>query len=234
MLAPGIDLQTSRQAVELAQHNGQIFAAVGIHPHHASNWTEAAAGELRQLAGQTGVVAIGEIGLDYYRDRSPRPAQRRAFDGQLALAAELDLPVVIHNRDASADIGAALRAWSAGTRRRSGVLHAFSGDWPLAEAATQAGFLLGLAGPLTYKNADGLRAGVQTVAPDRLVLETDAPYLAPVPYRGKRNEPAFVRLVAEAAARLLDIPSAELAETTSSNADTLFGWKDAGNDNHIL
>ncbi len=234
LVVPGIDLETSRQAVALAQQHQGMHAAVGIHPHHAATWGDAAGNELRRLAQAAGVVAIGEIGLDYYRDRSSRTDQRRAFEGQLALAAELDLPVIVHNREASADVMAALGAWAAGAGGRVGVLHAFSGDAAAAELAAQAGFYMGLAGPLTYKNGRGLRSLVPAIPRERLLLETDAPYLTPQPHRGERNEPAYVRLVAEEAARVLNISCADLAGITSRNASSLFGWGHASNDSHVL
>jgi len=238
ILVPGIDVETSRQAVALAQRHHGLFAAVGIHPHHATTWSDSARDELRRLAAEPGVVAIGEIGLDYYRDRSPRPAQRRALEGQLAFAAELGLPVVVHNREATADVLAALQAWSSTISQRlpgrSGVLHAFSGDEAAAEQATQAGFYLGVAGPLTYRNAQAQRSIAAALPRERLLVETDAPYLTPHPYRGRRNEPAYVRLVAEEAAHILDTPCADFAGMTSRNAETLFGWNHASNDSHLL
>ncbi len=238
ILVPGIDVETSRQAVALARRHPGLYAAVGIHPHHASTWSPSARDELRQLAAEPGVVAIGEIGLDYYRDRSPGPDQRSALAGQLALAAELGLPVLVHNREATDDVLAALRSWvdsnNSPLAGRAGVLHAFSGNEAAAGEAVQAGFYLGLAGPLTYRNADAQRSIITGISHERLLLETDAPYLPPHPFRGKRNEPAYVRLVAEAAARALDTPYVDLAGTTSRNAETLFGWDHASHDNHLL
>lgn len=235
-LVPGIDLETSRQAVELAGRQTDVYAAVGIHPHHAEAWDAAAAG-LRELAAAPRVVAIGEIGLDYYRDLSPRPTQLRAFEGQLALAAELGLPVVIHNRRADDDLLAVLEAWAARLpverAGRPGVLHAFSGGAELAGRGLAAGFLLGVGGPITYRNGRSASA-LRAVPAERLLLETDAPYLPPHPLRGQRNEPAHLTYIAAALADLQDLPLDTLAAATSTAAARLFGWDHGLNDHHLF
>ena len=226
----GADLPSSRAAVRLAGEYEHIYAAVGIHPHDAKKLDGAALAELRELAQQPKVVAVGEIGLDFYRDLSPRDVQRRAFQAQLAWAAKLGKPVVIHDRDAHEEIMAVLADWAAELGRaplagRLGVLHTFSGDLAMAERAIDLGFYLSISGPVTYHNAGQLREIVGALPLDRLLVETDCPFLAPHPHRGKRNEPAHVRLVAERVAELHGISLDELAEATTANACRLFGVK---------
>jgi len=232
ILVPGIDLETSRRAVALAESSDRIYAAVGVHPHHAHTYAPETRGELRRLASSPRVVAIGEIGLDYYRDRSPRPDQRRAFADQLDLAAELALPVVVHNREATDDVLEMLLPW-AERRDNPGVLHAFSSDLATGEAAARAGFFLGIAGPITFPNAGQRRIITRGLPPERLVLETDAPYLSPHPERGRRNEPARVAIIAEALSGIWQRELAQTRRTTWENAAALFHW-DHGADNRNL
>jgi TatD DNase family protein len=223
---PGVDLASSHVAVALAQQHECIYAAVGIHPHDAKTLDAVALKELKQLAASPRVVAVGEIGLDYYRDLSPRDVQRRAFEAQLELAAELGLPVIVHDRDAHADMLATLRHWCSSlvTRHSSvGVLHSFSGDVTMAEQAVAMGFYIGVSGPVTYKNAYRLRDVVRAVPLERLLIETDAPYLTPHPHRGQRNEPAYVRRVAQAVADVRGLTLEQVAAQTTANAGVLFG-----------
>lgn len=218
----GCDLPSSRAAVDLAaKHPGHVFAAVGIHPHDASSYTDEALAELRDLAGRPGVVAIGETGLDYYRMLSPREHQQHSLERQLDLARQLDLPIILHNRDSHADLMAMLREHARGVR---GVFHCFSGDRQMAEEClTFAGFYLSFAGPLTYR-ANTALAEVAAWAPlDRVLVETDCPYLTPHPFRGRRNEPKHVALVAAKLAELRDLPVGEIADITTNNARTLLG-----------
>lgn len=233
MLVPGIDLETSRRAVELAEAHSEILAAVGVHPHNASGYTPEVRAGLQELGASRRVVAIGEIGLDYYRDLSPRPQQIRAFEDQLELAGRLGLPVVIHQRAAGEEVLERLLPWSAG-RTRPGVLHAFSGDAAQAEAATAAGLYLGLAGPITFPRAQELREVAAGAPHDRVVIETDSPYLTPHPRRGERNEPARVALVAEALARAWASDIEHARTTVWQNADELFRWSDGTHDRHLL
>ncbi|MGO8949478.1 MAG: TatD family hydrolase [Ktedonobacterales bacterium] len=220
LLVPGIDVESSRGAVELAAaYPGQIFAAVGTHPHDVNTLTHEAFSDERELARLPGVVAIGEIGLDYYRNLSPPRAQRQALIQQLELARELDLPVILHNRDSHADMIAHLREHGQGL---VGVFHCFIGDRQMARDALDLGFYLSFAGPVTYP-ANTTLAEVAAWAPaERILIETDSPYLTPVPFRGKRNEPRHVRLVAERIAGLRGITLSELAAITSGNAERLF------------
>jgi len=224
---PGVDLPSSRAAVALALRQREcIYAAVGIHPHEAKTLDAVALKELEQLATSPRVVAVGEIGLDYYRDLSPRDVQRRAFVAQLELAAELDLPVIVHDREAHDDVLALLSDWhSTLDIRRStlGVLHSFSGDVAMAEQVVALGFFIGVSGPVTYRNADRLRDVVRAVPLDRLLIETDAPYLTPLPRRGQRNEPAYVSIVAQAVADVRGVTLEQVAAQTTANACVLFG-----------
>jgi len=220
ILNVGGDLASSRAAVALAERNDFIYAAVGVHPHDATTVTPAVLDELRALSRHPKVVAIGEIGLDYYRDLSPRPVQRRAFAEQLALAAELELPVVIHSREALDDVLAALRGWEG-----SGVLHSYSGGPERLGEVLELGFSIGISGPVTFPKAEPLRAAAAAVPLERLLVETDCPYLTPVPYRGRRNEPAYVRYVAQAVARARGMEAEPLARATADNARRLFGMQ---------
>jgi TatD DNase family protein len=226
----GTDLLSSQRAVRLAERYDGVYAAVGVHPHDAKELDGATLAELRELARHPKVVAVGEIGLDFYRDLSPRDVQRRAFQAQLAWAAKLGKPVVIHDRDAHDEILEVLSDWAAGQRHsplagRLGVLHTFSGDLSMAEQAIDLGFYLSISGPVTYKNARQLPDIVPALPIDRLLVETDCPFLAPHPYRGKRNEPAYVRLVAERIVELKGMSLDALARATTANAQHLFGFE---------
>ena len=224
----GTDLTSSRRAVDLAEQYEAVYAAVGMHPHGAKTLDGATLAQLRELAQKPKVVAVGEIGLDYYRDLSPRDAQRRAFQAQLAWAARLGKPVIIHDRDAHDEILEGLTNWAAGLENstlagRLGVLHTFSGDLDMAKTSIDLGFYISISGPVTYRNARQLPGIVRALPLDRLLVETDCPFLAPEPYRGKRNEPAYTRLVAERIAELRDISFDDLAGATTANAHRLFG-----------
>ena len=221
ILNVGVDLASSRAAVALAEQHDFIYAAVGVHPHDAKTVTPAVLDRLRELARHPKVVAIGEIGLDYYRDLSPRPVQRRAFAQQLALAAELGLPVVVHSREAHGDVLDALRDWQGS----GGVLHSYSAGPKRLEEVIALGFYIGLSGPITFPKARRLRAVAAAVPLDRLLVETDCPYLTPVPYRGRRNEPAYVRYVAEAVAHARGATIEAVAQATAENVQRLFGLR---------
>ena len=222
----GIDLKTSRAAVALAEAHERVFATVGFHPHDVKTADDAALVELRDLARHSRVVAIGEMGLDFYRDRSPRDVQRRVFRRQLQIAAELGKPVVVHDREAHANTLEILRQWIAESQTTfseyRGVLHCFSGNLALAQAVIELGFFIGVDGPITYRNARKLPDIVKALPLDRLLVETDAPFLTPHPHRGQRNEPAYVRLVAEKIADTKNLPLEEVAQATTANAKALF------------
>lgn len=222
----GTNLETSQAAVALTEAHERVFATVGFHPHDAKTADDAALAELQDLAHHPKVVAIGEIGLDFYRDHSPRDVQRRVFSQQLQIAAELGKPVVIHSREAHTDTIDILHRWAtqcpAPASQHRGVLHCFSGNLAMAQAAIKLGFFLGVDGPVTYRNARQLSAIVKDLPLNRLLIETDAPFLAPHPHRGKRNEPAYVQLVAEKIADLKNLPLQEIAQVTTANAQALF------------
>jgi len=228
----GIDLESSRRAVRLAAEHDQVYAAVGVHPHYARRLDGASLAALRELAQQPKVVAIGEIGLDFFRDLSPRDAQRRAFEAQLAWAGKLGKPVVVHDRDAHEEVLATLVDWAKEMQAsplagRLGVLHTFSGDLAMAEKVLSLGFYVGVSGPVTYRDEHRLPEIVRAVPMERLLVETDCPYLPPEPHRRprQRNEPAYVRLVAERIAELRGVPLSAVAEATTANARHLFGLR---------
>lgn len=217
VLNVGLDLATSQASLELAERHPHVFAACGFHPHAAKAFTSQVQGVLGELL-RRGAVAVGEIGLDYYRNLSPREAQLAAFRAQLRLARKLDLPVILHHREAGEEFFRVL----AEEGPLQGVWHAFSGDVALARRALALGLHLGIGGPLTYRKNEPLRRVVKLAPLNRLLIETDAPFLPPEPFRGKRNDPLKVRLVALRLAELLGLPVDELAEVTFENACRLF------------
>jgi TatD DNase family protein len=207
------------QAAGQAAGQARLFAAVGIHPNDLQHLTEQNVAELRHLLSLPGVIAVGEIGLDYYWNTRPREAQQAGFRQQLEIAQSAQRPVIIHCRDAYDDTLEILAEYP--TLRV--LLHAFSGNGGHAERALAQGYLLGIAGPVTFKKSESLREIVQAAPLEQLVLETDAPYLTPLPHRGRRNEPAYLRLTAERVAKLRGLSIEELAHTTTANAARFFG-----------
>ncbi len=233
ILCVGVDLPSSDEAVVLAQQLPMLRATVGVHPNDSEALPEAWIDQLRALARDPVVVALGEIGLDYYRERTDPERQRAVFRAQLDLAGELNLPVVVHNREASEDVAEILQEWSRSlpAEHPRGVLHCFSGDRALLDRSCAAGFCVSFAGPITYSNGK-LAAEMAAAAPaDCLLLETDSPYLAPHPHRGKRNEPALVRVTAERMAALRGVSLETIVETTGRNAARLFGLATTPNPN---
>ena len=238
ILNPGVDLSSSQSAVMIAGAFEPVFAAVGVHPNDAQTWSQTSLTQLNTLARQPKVVAIGEIGLDYYWDRTPISLQRVILEQQLDLASELGLPVIIHVRDKSPDDMPAMRDalsiltnWTSGLNnknpalaQRPGVLHSFSGDTSAALNANRLNFRIGITGPITYKKADRLREVAASVPENLLLIETDAPFLTPHPHRGERNEPALVRYVAEKIASIRQKDTETIIEITSLNAERLFRW----------
>lgn len=230
ILNPGIDLDTNHAAIELSsKYPGLISAAVGIHPNYGKPWSRELLANLKEQAQSKGVVAIGEIGLDYYRKHTPVSQQQRMLKAQLALASELSLPVIIHNRDSTRDLMSILSAWHAELQRsnqplakRPGVLHSYSADHDTAQAAMEMNFYFGISGPVTFNNAPIRKSVTRSIPLERLLLETDAPFLTPHPHRGKRNEPAYIPLIAEEIARLHNTSPKQVAEITHANAQTLF------------
>ena len=217
ILDVGTDLSTSRAAVTLAEQHEFIYAAVGVHPHDAAAFTSDALNELGLLAKHPKVLAIGEIGLDYYRDLSARDVQRGAFRDQLALAEDLRLPVIIHSRDAHEDVLKILAK-----RGGHGVLHSYAAGLAHLDDVLAMGFSVGISGPVTFRRSQELRDVAAAVPLDRLLIETDCPYLTPEPFRGQRNEPAYVLHTAEAVAAARHQSLEALAQATTKNACSLF------------
>lgn len=220
MVCAGADIVSSRAAVRLAEQYDSVYAVVGIHPEYAASFNANALKTLRDLAAHPRVVGIGEIGLDFhYADGAPRDAQEKNFVAHLDLANELGLPVVIHDRDAHDALMNILRTRSGKSR---GILHCFSGDLAMANEAIDLGYCISFAGNLTFANARQLREIAAAVPLERIVIETDAPYLAPVPHRGKRNEPAYVARVAEKIAEIKNLSLDVVQETTTRNSEMIF------------
>ena len=214
------DMSSNNQAVALAAQFDNVYATVGMHPHDAKDVGVEELRSLRELASHPKVVAVGETGLDYYYNHSPHEVQRRVFAQFIHMARETELPIVVHERDAAKEVEDLLRCEGAGKLR--GVIHCFTGNYEAASAYLELGFYLSFTGIITFKNAEPLREVVRKVALERIFVETDSPYLTPVPHRGKRNEPAYVRFVAETIAKVKGVELAEVARVTSENVKKLF------------
>jgi TatD DNase family protein len=230
ILIPGVDIKSSRAAIQLATRSSGIFAAVGIHPNSSGNWYQGSETALKNLAENINVVAIGEIGLDYYRDRAPKVQQKAVFLKQLGLAKNLGLPVIIHTRNAKhndrsciSDLITILTNWKTDLEY-PGVIHSYSGNVTEAFQLISLGYFLGITGPVSYPKADELRKVVAAVPLEKLLIETDSPFLTPQPRRGKRNEPSFVRFIAERLAIIRAQPVDEIIMQTEINAGKLFRW----------
>src|SRR3990170_3230929 len=215
------DMSSNTEAIALAKTFPEIYATVGMHPHDAKDVGADELKKLKELAAAPKVVAVGETGLDYYYDHSPREVQRRVFAEFIHLARETGLPIVVHERDAAQDVADLLRA--EGARKLRGVIHCFTGDYEAACAYLDLGFYISFTGIITFKNANLLREVVRRVPLDRMLVETDSPYLTPVPHRGKRNEPAYVRYIAETIAVIKETSLEEVARLTTENVRKLFG-----------
>ena len=220
VINPGDDLQSSIKAVALAEKYENIYAAVGVHPHAAKEMDDATIGILKSFTNREKVIAIGEIGLDYYYDNSPRDIQRQRFIEQLNLAKEVDLPVIIHSRSAAGETFEILKEAQDGNLE--GVLHCYSGSVEMAIEYIKLGFYISIAGPITFKNSKVAKEVAKAVPLDKLLIETDSPYLTPEPYRGKRNEPIYVRYVAGTIAEAKGLSFEEIAKATAENAKKLF------------
>lgn len=218
----GTNLADSRQTVTLAQSHPGVYAAVGIHPHDASSWEDGTAEALRQLLAEPRVVALGEIGLDYHYDFSPRDVQKQVFRKQMELAQELDVPVIIHTREAWADTMEILDEFPEVT----GIMHCFSGSAETARELVRRGWYIAFGGAVTFKNAKKPLEAARAVPLDRLLIETDSPYMTPVPHRGHRNDPRYVRLVAEKLAEVRGEELSEIEKATSENAARVFRLKE--------
>lgn len=212
------DIKSSKASIALSEKYPFFYAAVGVHPHEVENITEADIDELRELSKHPKVVAIGEIGLDYYYDLSPRDLQHHWFKRQLELADELKMPVIIHSRDAAQECFDIIK----NSNVRNGVIHCYSGSAEMAEEYIKMGFYIGVGGSLTFKNN---KKGVETVERipiEKILIETDSPYLAPVPYRGKRNDSRLLKYVVERISQIKNIPENDICNITKNNAQNLF------------
>jgi TatD DNase family protein len=217
----GIDLASSKRNVDLARQFPQVYAAIGIHPHDAKEASDEAYKELLELAGIPNVVAWGEIGLDFVKEYSPRDIQREVFCQQIQMARQVDLPIIIHDRDAHVETVEILREEAKGTL--SGVMHCFSGNVRVAKQVLDLGFFISVTGIITFPKTEVVKEVVRYVPLKRLLIETDSPFLSPVPYRGKPNEPARVVYVAEEISKIKGLPLEEVAQCTSASARDLFG-----------
>lgn len=220
MVVIGFDRKTITRAMQLAEDYPFIYAVIGWHPVDAIDCKEEDLLWIEELSSHPKVVGIGEIGLDYYWDKSPKEIQQKLFRQQIKLAKKVNLPVIIHNRDATADVIQILKEENA--KQVGGVMHCFGGSVETARECIAMNFMISLAGPVTFKNAKTPKEVAREIPLDYLMIETDAPYLAPHPFRGKRNEPAYVTLVAEEIARLKNITVEEVAEATTANANRFF------------
>lgn len=223
MIVPAVDLDDIPKLLALAEQHQWLFAAVGVHPNSTAELPTDWLAQIRAYANHHKVVAIGEIGLDYYWDKAAPAVQKNALLAQMALAHELKLPVILHNREADADMLAVLRDTPQSNKKNPGVLHSFMSDWDTAVDAVDLGYYLGFTGPITYKKNDHLRNIAREMPIDRLLVETDAPFLAPQVKRGKRNEPAYVKYIADYIADLRGLAPETLADMTTENAACLFG-----------
>ncbi len=220
----GIDEKTSRQSVKMAEKDPRIWATVGVHPHDAARVSPRYLSELEKLAASPRVCAIGETGLDYYRDRSPREQQEYVFRAQINLARHLKKPVVIHCRDAYGKLLEIITAEK--ISETGGVVHCYSGDRQFARQALNMGLYISIAGPVTYPRSQSLRSVVKMIPLDRILLETDAPFLTPQPWRGQKNEPSYIKATYEAVAEIKEVPLTRLIEACRENARTLFATGD--------
>jgi TatD DNase family protein len=220
----GIDLKSSREAIKLSQKYHGVFAAVGIHPHNSEGVTEEDIAGLHELSKQHGVVALGEMGLDYYRNLSPKETQLRVFSWQLELANITALPIIIHCRQALSDTLEILGKWSSksNTKGPKGIIHCFSGDFPTVKSYIDMGFYLALGGYIGYPSSSHFREIIRDIPLERLVLETDCPFLPPQEHRGKRNEPAYTLMTLQLLANLKGLSIEEVAQKTTANARFVF------------
>lgn len=224
IICVGYDIKSSQEALNLARKYRQVYAVVGVHPHDAARLDEKALEKLYVMAKDPRVVAIGETGLDFYRDLSPRELQRKAFREQIKLAQELGKPIVIHDRDAHQEVLDIIKTEKAG--KNLGIMHCYSGELPLAVELIKQGFYISFAGPLTFKNARKSHEVAIKIPIDKILVETDCPYLAPEPFRGKLNEPALVKYTAARLAELRNKTADEVAYLTNLNAKKVYRIKD--------
>jgi TatD DNase family protein len=220
IMTVGTDLASCHRTLEISEAYPNIFAIVGVHPHNAAEVNEKDLDFLKKVAHHEKVKAWGEVGLDFYRNLSPRTVQQERFRQQIMIAKEMNLPLVIHSRSATQETIACLQ--EEGAREVGGVIHCFSGDQKAAVSYLEMGFIISIPGVITFNKAQGLREVVRVLPLDGIIIETDAPFLAPVPHRGKRNEPAYVRFTAETIAQIRKLDITEVATITTANACKVF------------
>ena len=219
-VVPGTKAEDAPQALAIAQEHEDVWAAVGFHPHDAKDCDDAAFAEIARLAREPRVVAVGECGLDYHYDYSPREVQRAVFERHIELAKALDKPIIIHNRESTSDMLEILSRV-----RVKGILHSFTESLDVARKLVDLGYFISFSGIVTFKSAESLREAARGLPHDRVLIETDTPYLAPVPYRGRDNEPAYVIAVAELLAKLWDVSVEQVAAQTTANFERVFSVK---------
>jgi TatD DNase family protein len=219
-VVPGTKLDDAPQAVAIAQQHDDVWAAVGFHPHDAKDCDDAAFAEIERLAREPRVVAIGECGLDYHYDYSPRDMQRAVFERHIELAKTLDKPIIVHNRESTEDVVEIL-----GRTGARGILHSYTESLDVAKKLVDLGYFISFSGIVTFKSAESLRDAARGLPHDRVLIETDTPYLAPVPYRGRDNEPAYVIKIAELLAQLWNVSVERVAEQTTANFERVFSVK---------
>jgi TatD DNase family protein len=221
ILVPATDLKTSEQVIQLTEKYEKVYGAVGVHPHDTKDWNSSFIPKIEKLAKHKKIVAIGEIGLDYYYDFSPKEKQIEAFKAQIDLALKLNLPIIIHNRDSDEDMMNIIRGYCGSGLK--GQFHCFNGSLEHAMELVGMNYMISFTGNITFKKADGLRNILKHIPPENLLLETDSPFMTPTPHRGKRNEPAFVKFIAEKIAELHNLRIEDVARITSFNAFRIFG-----------
>ncbi len=230
IMVPGIDLDSSIDAIKIAEKYEIVYAAIGYHPNDAYKWNENSFSILADLSQHPKVKAIGEIGLDFYREHSPKSVQLHAFQEQLKLSDKTGLPVILHSRNSIDEIFRILIDWQQ-TRiltkpdRYLGIMHSFEGNLDQAKLITKLPFLLGIGGPITYKNSYEKHEIALKISMESILLETDSPFLSPLPHRGKKNEPANIKFIAEKIAHLTEKPLKWVSEVTSKNANKIFAWE---------
>jgi TatD DNase family protein len=230
IMVPGIDLESSIEAIKIAEKYEIVFAAIGYHPNDVNKWNENSFSILSELAQHPKVKAVGEIGLDFYREYSPKSVQLHVFKEQLALSETTGLPVILHSRNSIDEIFRILIEWqrskfSTEPDRYLGIMHSFEGNLDQANLITKHRFLLGIGGPITYKNSHDKHEIAMKIPMESILLETDSPFLAPLPFRGKTNEPANIKFIAEKIAHLTEKPLKWVSEVTSKNANKIFAWE---------
>jgi TatD DNase family protein len=238
VLAPGIDLETSQEVIQIAEQYPMVYAGVGVHPNRAGSWRAGTAEKLKKLILHPKVVVVGEIGLDYYRDIASKQIQKKILQEQLKIARDQGVPVVLHVRNQSErdrscimDLLDLLQDWIKSEipeledDQRSGVIHSFSGNLSESQRALELGFFIGITGAITFKKAEDMRQVTSETPLEKLLVETDGPFITPHPFRGKRNEPAHIRYIIDKISEITGLDPVQVAEQTSENAGQLFGWE---------